>query len=245
MIKSVINAFNAIEYIVEQALRKGEATLPDIAGRLGLQKSTACNLLRTLEHCGYVRRTARGVYTAGPRCETLSESSCGYAGLRRRAVPVMNRLAGATGETFGLAVLLNGRRFLVYRVIGGAEISVNMEVVDEGRAYGAVTTRALLAFASTGDREAFIARHGLPAASEWPEASGSKETLTGRLEEIRKTGAAELARDSILAIAVPVMDAQGNLIAALGMYAPAFRSDDNRRAELRRLLLDGAAEMLA
>jgi DNA-binding IclR family transcriptional regulator len=102
----------------------------------------------------------------------------------------------------------------------------------------------LLAFASAGDRGAFIARHGLPSASEWPEASGSEETLTERLEEIRQKGAAELARDTILAIAVPLVDPEGNLVAALGMFAPAFRSDDSRRAELRRLLIEGAAQIL-
>ena len=245
MIKSVVNAFNALEYVVEQALRKGEATLPGIATHLGLQKSTACNLLRTLESCGYVRRTARGIYTAGRRCETLAQSSSGYAGLRDRALPVMNRLAEATGEAFGLAVLFNGRRFLICRVIGGADITVKVEVVDEGRCYGAVTTRTLLAFASPKEQEAFIACNGLPSESDWPEASGGKDALCAQLQEIRRAGICEFARGSVAAIAVPLMDSEGNLVAALGMYAPAFRSDEKRLAELRRLVLEGAAQILA
>lgn len=243
MIRSVVNAFNALEYVVEQVLRKGEATLPGIASHLGLQKSTARNLLRTLESCGYVRRTARGIYTAGKRCETLAQSSSGYAGLRDRALPVMNRLAEATGETFGLAVLFNGHRFRICGVVGGADIAVKAEVVDEGRCYGAITTRALLAFASSEEQKAFIACNGLPLESEWPEAAGDAEALFRQLREIRRAGICEFVRGSIVAIAVPLMDSEGNLVAALGMFAPAFRSDEKRLAELQRLLLDGAAQI--
>ena len=243
MIKSVVNAFNALEYVVEQALRKREAALPEIASHLGLQKSTARNLLRTLEDCGYLRRTARGIYTPGKRCETLAQSSSGYAGLRDRALPVMSRLAEATGETFGLAVLFNGHRFRICGVVGGADVAVKAGVVDEAKAYGAITTRALLAFASPREQEAFIACNGLPSASEWPEASGDRDALTAQLREIRRAGICEFARDPIVAIAVPLMDSEGNLVAALGMFAPAFRSDEKRLAELRRLLLDGAAQI--
>ncbi|MEW6359113.1 MAG: helix-turn-helix domain-containing protein [Planctomycetota bacterium] len=244
MIKTVVNAFRALEYVVEQDLRRSEATLPGIAAHLGLQKSTARNLLRTLENCGYLRRTARGIYTTGKRCETLAQGSRGYVGLREMALPVMNRLAAATGESFGLAVLLNGRRFLICRVIGGAEIAVKVEVVDEGKAYGAVTTRTLLAFASPEEQKRFIANHGLPSESEWPEASGGEEALCRELAEIRQRGTSEFARDSVAAIAVPLLDTDGNLVAVLGMYAPAFRSGDQRLSELRRLLLEGAAQIL-
>jgi DNA-binding IclR family transcriptional regulator len=244
MIKSVVNAFNALEYIVEQALRKGEATLPGIASHLGLQKSTARNLLRTLEDCGYLRRTARGVYAAGKRCEALAQSSSGYAGLREKALPVMNRLAEATGEHFGLAVLFNGHRFRICGVVGGADITVNAEVVGEGKAYSAITTRILLAFASSEEQKAFIAGNGLPSESEWPEASGGEEALYAQLREIRRAGVSEFARGSVAAIAVPLLDPEGNLVAALGMYAPAFRSDEKRLAELRRLVLEGAAQIL-
>lgn len=243
MIKSVVNAFSALEYVVAQGLRQDEAALPDIAAHLGLQKTTARNLLRTLEQCGYLRRTARGVYAAGKHCETLARSSGGYAALRERALPVMNRLAEATGETFGLAVLFNGHRFCICRVVGGASIAVKPEVVDEGRCYDAVTTRTLLAFASVVEQRAFIASNGLPPESEWPEAFGDEDALFGQLREIRRAGGGSFSRDSIIAIAAPLMDSGGALVAALGTYAPAFRSDEKRLGELRRLLLDGASQI--
>jgi DNA-binding IclR family transcriptional regulator len=156
----------------------------------------------------------------------------------------MNQLAEATGEGLGLAVLFNGRRFLVCRVIGGADITVKVDVVDEGRCYGAVTTRALLAFASPREQEAFIECNGLPPESEWPEAWGGRDALHAQLAEIRRAGTAEIARGSIAAIAVPLLDREGNLVAALGLYSPAFRSGKERLAELRRLLLEGAAQIL-
>jgi len=244
MIKTVVNGFAALEFVVEQGLRKGEATLPAIAEHLGLQKSTACNLLRTLEQCGYVRRTGRGVYAAGRQCETLAQSSSGFAGLRERALPIMNRLAQEAGETFGLAVLFNGCRFLICRVAGGAEITVNVEVLDEGKAYGAVTTRTLLAFASPEEQEAFITIHGLPSESDWPEAAGGEDALRRQLGEIRQAGVCEFARGSAVTIAAPLLDTGGNLVAALGMYAPVFRSGQERLAELRQMVLDGAAQIL-
>lgn len=243
MINSVVNACRAIEYVVELGLRKTEAKLPDIADHLGLQKTTARNLLRTLEQCGYLRRTARGIYAPGRQCATLAQSSEGYAGLRGRALPVMNRLAATTGEGFGLAVLFNGHRFCICRVVGGADVAVNAEVVDEGPCYGTITTRALLAFASAEERQAFISCNGLPSEAEWPEAFGDQAALVDQLEEIRGAGLCSFARNSIVAIAAPLMDSDGNLVAALGTYAPAFRTDEKRLADLRRLLVEGASQI--
>ena len=67
--------------------------------------------------------------------------------------------------------------------------------------------------------------------------------MHAQLREIRRAGLSEFARGSVAAIAVPLLDPEGNLVAALGMYAPAFRSDEKRLAELRRLLLEGAAQI--
>ena len=55
-IRSVMNAFSALEYIVERTLENEGASLNEIAEHLDMQKTTARNLMQTMELCGYVDR---------------------------------------------------------------------------------------------------------------------------------------------------------------------------------------------
>ena len=64
-VKSVENAFTALEFIVEMTLEREGATLGEIAEKLGMRKTTARNLLQTMELCGYVTRRGFGFYRLG------------------------------------------------------------------------------------------------------------------------------------------------------------------------------------
>ena len=70
-VKSVENAFTALEFIVEMTLEKEGAMLGEIAEKLGMRKTTARNLLQTMEHCGYVTRRGFGFYRLGNRFRSL------------------------------------------------------------------------------------------------------------------------------------------------------------------------------
>lgn len=79
-------------------------TAPELADRVGLNRSTTWRILATLEHHGLVDRDPEtNRYTVGHGVVQLAGAS-GYEALARRAHPLLRRLADETGETVNLAI---------------------------------------------------------------------------------------------------------------------------------------------
>src|SRR5579875_3357714 len=72
--------------------------LSDLARSLNMSKGSMHRLLKTLEHCGVVELHEEHLYVLGPRIYKLASYVRG-AGLRRLALPAMQRLVTAVGET--------------------------------------------------------------------------------------------------------------------------------------------------
>lgn len=75
--------------------------LSDLARSLNMSKGSMHRLLKTLEHCGVVELHEERLYVLGPRVYKLASYVRG-TGLRRLALPVMQRLVTAIGETIFL-----------------------------------------------------------------------------------------------------------------------------------------------
>jgi DNA-binding IclR family transcriptional regulator len=58
------------------------------------------------------------------------------------------------------------------------------------------------------------------------------EKLKEEFLKIRKSGFAEEKKKELAALAVPVLDADGFLLGAIGAYAPLFRFNREKKAEL-------------
>ena len=74
-------------------------SLSELARLLDMSKGSAFGLLRTLEHGGVVEIDEDRRYALGPRLYNLTEAYIHGSGLRRFALPAMQRLAATTGET--------------------------------------------------------------------------------------------------------------------------------------------------
>lgn len=82
---------------------RGALSIDDIAGRLGVHRSIAYRLLRTLEDHGLVVRDASGLAALGPRMAALA---AGVAhDLQAEALPELTAVANDLGMTCFLAVL--------------------------------------------------------------------------------------------------------------------------------------------
>ncbi|MFD6176100.1 MULTISPECIES: IclR family transcriptional regulator [unclassified Isoptericola] len=82
---------------------RGPLTIDDVAGLLGVHRSIAYRLLRTLEHHGLVVRDAHGGVALGPRMAALA---AGVAhDLQAEALPELTAVANELGMTCFLAVL--------------------------------------------------------------------------------------------------------------------------------------------
>ncbi|MEI6425583.1 MAG: IclR family transcriptional regulator [Lentisphaerota bacterium] len=229
-VKSVKKAFDALDFVIIESIDKEGVSLGDIASRLGIQNTTAHNILKTMEACGYISRAEGRLYSPGAKCRQLQRVGSVMKKLMDVSKPVLGELAEKTGESFVLTTLLNGERRVLLRAKGGGIISIETEKADTSSLYSLVTTRIMLAFASDTEIEFFIRKNGMPG-SEW----GAVEDIASMRKEllkIRKTGFAEEKRSELAALAIPVLDADGFLVGAIGAYVPLFRFNKEKKDAL-------------
>jgi len=212
--------------------------LTDLAADAGLPKSTASRLLGALERHGLVEQQGeRGRFRAGPVLVRYAGRGAAGRNLAELAERPMAALAEATGETINLAVAgptgvehlaqVESRHFL------GTTQWVGRRVPYHASANGKV----LLAF----------------GAARLPEDS-TLEPLTSRtlvdpillereLEAVEREGLASATDElelGLSAVAAPVHDETGRVIAALSVSGPTLRLTPRRIAELRPVVIKQA-----
>lgn len=205
-------------------------TLARLSVLLQCPKSSLLNLLRPLVAQEYLF-SANGVYTLGTQAFSLSSSI-----LATRKQPSLIRklasdLAAATGETVIIAVLDRAAALAAYvDVIESPQlIRYSVPAGVTRPLYCSAAGRLLLAFQPEDWREAYLEKADLKPLTA--------RTVT-RIPELRKI-IAEIRRSSVsyssneavegaAGIAVPVRDAEGEVVAALLVAAPAMRAEQNR-----------------
>ena len=101
-IQSVDRALFLLESLAEAG---GETTLTDLSQRTGLNISTCHHLLATLVQRGFAAKVpGKRLYALGPRILHLGHA-CRQVDLPRRALPYLEAVNRATGETVHLAVV--------------------------------------------------------------------------------------------------------------------------------------------
>ncbi len=243
-VQSVGRGVAVLGLLAEAALADQAVGLPAVAEHLGVPVTTAHNLVKTLVLTGYVERDAERGYRLGPRCLDLARAAAARE-LQGAAGEILLAVAERTGESLVLASLLNGRRQVLQRVDGSAVVRVNPHFEAEQPLFAMVTGRVLAAFAGPTALRDILAVQGLPDG-HWP-AANDDAALTAALAEIRRAGGAteRTSGGEVTALAVPVLDRRGRLLAALGMYLPTFRAGYERVEGLRDVLKEAAGKLAA
>jgi len=81
-------------------------TFTDLQRQTGLAKSTLSRLLSSLEHHDLVRRADDGILRPGPVITRFAHSSRPYDELISLALPHLQAISDATGETINLAIMV-------------------------------------------------------------------------------------------------------------------------------------------
>lgn len=210
----------------------------ELARRLGLSKSTAHRLLAALVDTGMVvQDSASELYRLGPEAISLGARALRSSDLRQAGRRALEELARTTGETASLEVLLEDEILILEEVPGSHLVGSVVEVGTRWPAHATSTGKLLLAH-----------RERLPAAASGdstPEAY-TPRTVTRRrdlereLEEIRRQGfatASEELERGYSAVAAPLRDHLGRVVAALSIGGPTSRLGTRRLAELGAVLL--------
>jgi DNA-binding IclR family transcriptional regulator len=220
----------------------GEAGVTELARRLGLHKSTASRLLATLQRRGLVEQDDEtGKYRLGLVVIRLAEKAERTLDLRGIAMPELERLARLTHETTGLGVLEGDALLTVAQADGPNLIAVGDWTGRPSPLHGVAAGKVLMA--SLAEREVLrIVRRGLVAHTE--RTLVELEPLLEELARIRRRGYATALGEyeiGLNAVAAPVQDARGNVVAAVNVWGPAFRLTPRRIPELATQARQAAA----
>src|SRR2546427_894559 len=122
MIQSVDRAASILDRLAQNGWTGGS----EVAGELGVHRSTALRLLGTLERHGLVERDARtSKFRLGARLQQLASAVTGELDLRAQARPICEQLAAAVGETVTLDVL-DAEEILAIEQATGSSSVVNV-----------------------------------------------------------------------------------------------------------------------
>ncbi|MCX5194721.1 IclR family transcriptional regulator [Streptomyces sp. NBC_00249] len=207
--------------LILPALAKGPAGLGEVAGELGVHKSTALRLLRTLHAHGFVYRQADGRYRLGARLFALAAEAVEGLDVREIAHPHLVALNEATGHTVHLAVHQDDEVLYIDKVESRYPVRMYSRVGKPVPLTVAAVAKLLLADLPEADRRALAGRIDYPryTSRSVPDA----DAFLRELDLVREQGwASDLGghEEFINCVGAPVRGPDGRVVAALSVSAP-------------------------
>jgi IclR family KDG regulon transcriptional repressor len=226
------------------ARKRGDARVSDVALAFGLARSNAHRTLQTLVECGWVvQEPATSAYRPSLRLFELGAMVREAADLTTLVRPHLAVLAEKTGETIHFAVLDGAEIVYLDKFDSPLPVAAYSRIGGRAPAYCVASGKALLAAADL-DVAALHARFGALAAHT-PHSITSVTALHAELLRTRARGYAENREEwrlGVCGLGVPVLDARGQAVAAVGMSVPSIRFGRGQARALAGQLLACAAD---
>ncbi len=208
--------------VLNLLLERDAFTLAEASEALGLGSTVTYRLLRTWVTSGYLQVDRNGKrYAAGLTLMRLAAKARTTSGLPE-AEERLEELSRRIDQTCSCAVLAGRYVLYVARVLGNRSLTYHVEVGKTLPAEATSTGHALLAFEEERRvRELFPE----PTLSPYTDATPrTVDELIERLRRVRDSGFAvnegQLSQ-SISAVAVPVRDASGAVVATFSVAGPS------------------------
>ena len=207
--------------------RHRRLTLTQLAARSDLTPPTTLRIVRRLLAAGALERTDDGSYVVGRRLWDIGLLAPVQTGLREVAAPFLQDLQAATRATVHLAERDGHRVLYLDRLSGVASVPVVSRVGSRLPMHATGVGKVLLAHAPAEVQQRVLA----DLRPLTPYTIVTPGTLARQLERVRRDGFATTREELTLgacSVAVPVRDADGDVVAALGIVVPSLRRDRER-----------------
>jgi DNA-binding IclR family transcriptional regulator len=237
LVQSVDRAVTVLEILSRQPW----SGVSEVARELGTHKSTVFRLLATLERRGLVEQDAdTQKYRLGFGIVVLAGSARKQFDLTRLARPVCEELSESTDEIVTLGVL-DGDHIVN---IDHVNKSTSLVTVNwEGRRTELHTTangKVLLAFMPGTQRDQIL-RGGLNATT--PQTITDPDELSMHLKRVRENGYALTTEElevGLHAVAAPIRDLEGDVVASISVSGPSYRMPADRLVEVALQAVEAA-----
>jgi DNA-binding IclR family transcriptional regulator len=215
-------------------------TLSELARALEMSKGSIHGLLKTLEITGAVEQASERQYILGPRIYELAQTSLQQAGLRRLALPAMQRLAANLGETIVLG-RVEDKHVRILESVDASNDSPSLHIsAPRGTRVpllaGAIG-RVVLASWPLAEREAYLRARPLPGFT--PHSITDPEQFLQAIEQSARQGIGEDRQEYLVgvnAVAAPILSPDKTLLALLWVVGFSARLDEQKMRQAGQAL---------
>jgi len=238
LVQSVDRALTVLEILA----KRGVAGVTEIAGELGVHKSTASRLVAVLESRGFVEQLAdRGKYRLGFGIVRLAGALTVQRDLAHESRKACESLAADVGETVDVAILDGDRVINISEVRGPAAVASHNWVGQSTPPHATSSGKVLLAYADldlTGVLGGSLTRYTAQTVTDLDE-------LRAELAQVRERGWGATVEEyevGLNALAAPVRDHRGEVVAAVSVSGPSYRLTEATFPAVSVRLLEATAE---
>ena len=215
---------------------------PEFARRLGLPRSTVFRLLSTLESMGFVERAGND-YCLGVAVLRLGFEYIASLDVSELGRPVVEALRDESGLSAQLVIRDGTEVVIIARAAAPSAFASNVNVGTRLPAHATILGRILLCGASDAELEALY-------PGSLPRVSARAPRTLAELKKLMRQDAARgyavsesYFESGISAVAAPVRDQSGRIVAALSVTAQRPRLEPKERERLVKLVLNAAAAL--
>lgn len=232
---------NVLDILLLFNEQRRELTAEEISNLIGAPRSTTYRYIRTLSNKGFLAPTARGGYQPGPSTLQFAYLVFDGSDISQIALPVMEDIMQETKETVLLTRKFGRHSVCTERIEGSQAIRITFERGHTQPLHAGASSKILLAYAGSDEWKHYVSQ---PLERFTSNTIADSDQLIEHLREIREQGyciSEGEVDEGALAIAVPILNQQRQLVAGLSVAGPAFRFDNAKVERHLSALRAGAA----
>ena len=198
----------------------------DLAGEIGLPRSTIYRYISLLCDKGFLEKASPGMYQLGPECLRLGQVVAVRRELASIVHPYMEHIAQETGETVLLTRISGNQSVCIDRIEAQHSIRITFEIGHAQSLHAGASSKVLLAYLDAVRQDEILSQ---PLQPFTEQTVTSRDLLEQQLSSIRTNEYCVTESEvdqGAKAIAVPILDRKGRILAALSTAGPAFRFND-------------------
>lgn len=237
----------ALAIIQEVADQRDGVGLVELSNAVGLHRSTAFHLAKTLVSLGLLRQEGGDKrYRVGTRLFSLASGSLDEIEILELATPILARLASQAKASSHIAVRTGVENDVV--IIGRCEAPTTIQLIERvgatRPAYATAIGKVLLAALPSEQWETAVEQMDMKAITA--KTITSKKQFLKEVDKVHKAGFAfdegEFDID-VNCLAAPVFDFRGRVIAAIGISSPAWSLEEKHLGNISQIVTGLAEEL--
>jgi DNA-binding IclR family transcriptional regulator len=219
-----VHSVNRAISILQVLARRGPTTVTEIATELSVHKSTIFRLLYTLDARGLVdQNSSRGRYQLGYGIVQLAAGATRKLDLSVISRRICEALAEEVGETVDIAINDDNAVLSIDQVIGDAAMTTVNWVGRRTPIHATGAGKVFLAHMSPAERAEALS----PTLERFTDNTiTNRRKLEEHLQTVRDQGYGFTLEEYLIglaAVAAPIRDIEGHVVAAVSLSGPNFR----------------------